>query len=208
MSSMYGNNIKGRESEDPATKTMMKAMAARALWHLAKGNSTICKSITESRALLCFDVLLEKGSYEVQYNSAMTLIEIAAVISSMKWLEDELKLNALHNPGSRRGSGNEKAALVQRSALCAALGGQVEVGAMSAIAGYTIPVGWTVMICPPTLHLNPKKYEDNLPSTHGDGRANDQISHKRVSLLSVEEWDYVRSRILENSQSCKCALKY
>ncbi|KAF9589487.1 hypothetical protein IFM89_024758 [Coptis chinensis] len=79
MSSMYGNSIKGRESEDPATKTMMKAMAARALWHLAKGNSTICKSITESRALLCFAVLLEKGSYEVQYNSAMALMEIAAV---------------------------------------------------------------------------------------------------------------------------------
>ncbi|KAF9607192.1 hypothetical protein IFM89_033399 [Coptis chinensis] len=51
-------------------------------------------------------------------------------------LEDELKLNALHNPGSRRGSGNEKAALVQRSALCAALGGQVEVGAMSTIAAF------------------------------------------------------------------------
>ncbi|KAF9592632.1 hypothetical protein IFM89_016280, partial [Coptis chinensis] len=30
-----------------------------------------------------------------------------------------------------------------------------------------------------------------LPSTHGDGRANDQIPHRRVSLLSVEEWDYV-----------------
>ncbi|KAF9619415.1 hypothetical protein IFM89_006602 [Coptis chinensis] len=57
------------------------------------------------------------------------------VVSFVKWLEDELELNALHNPGSRRGSGNEKAALVQRSALCAALGGQVEVGAMSTIAG-------------------------------------------------------------------------
>ncbi|KVH93237.1 Armadillo-type fold [Cynara cardunculus var. scolymus] len=32
------------------------------------------------------------------------------VVSSVKWLEDELELNALHNPGSRRGSGNEKAA--------------------------------------------------------------------------------------------------
>ncbi|KAF9587897.1 hypothetical protein IFM89_006151 [Coptis chinensis] len=58
------------------------------------------------------------------------------VVSSVKWLEDELELNALHNPGSHRGSGNEKAALVQRSALCAALGGQVEVGAMSAIAAF------------------------------------------------------------------------
>ncbi|GFY88017.1 armadillo repeat only 2 [Actinidia rufa] len=57
----------------------MKAMAARALWQLAKGNSPICRSITESRALLCFAVLLEKGAKEVQYNSAMALMEITAV---------------------------------------------------------------------------------------------------------------------------------
>jgi len=53
----------------------------------------------------------------------------------VKWLEDELELNALHNPGSRRGSGNEKAALTQRSALSAALGGRVDVAAMSTISG-------------------------------------------------------------------------
>ncbi|OMO73745.1 hypothetical protein CCACVL1_17151 [Corchorus capsularis] len=57
------------------------------------------------------------------------------VVSSVKWLEDELELNALHNPGSRRGSGNEKAAVSQRAALSAALGGRVEVGAMSTISG-------------------------------------------------------------------------
>ncbi|XP_042000363.1 phosphatidylinositol 4-kinase alpha 1-like [Salvia splendens] len=57
------------------------------------------------------------------------------VVSSVKWLEDELELNALHNPGSRRGSGNEKAAVTQRSALAAALGGRVEVSAMSTISG-------------------------------------------------------------------------
>ncbi|XP_043723692.1 phosphatidylinositol 4-kinase alpha 1-like isoform X2 [Telopea speciosissima] len=57
------------------------------------------------------------------------------VVSSVKWLEDELELNALHNPGSRRGSGNEKAAVVQRAALSAALGGRVEVAAMSMISG-------------------------------------------------------------------------
>ncbi|XP_009588214.1 uncharacterized protein LOC107772604 [Nicotiana tabacum] len=70
---------KGRELEDPATKAYMKAMAARALWKLAKGNSPICRSITESRALLCFAVLLEKGPEDVQYNSAMAVMEIAAV---------------------------------------------------------------------------------------------------------------------------------
>ncbi|OMO57077.1 Armadillo [Corchorus capsularis] len=77
--SMSGVNMKGRELEDPATKASMKAMAARALWHLAKGNAPICRSITESRALLCFAVLLEKGSDEVQYNSAMALMEITGV---------------------------------------------------------------------------------------------------------------------------------
>jgi len=59
----------------------------------------------------------------------------AQVVSSVKWLEDELELNALHNPGSRQGSGNEKAALSQRSALSAALGGRVDVTAMTTISG-------------------------------------------------------------------------
>lgn len=74
-----GNSLKGRELEDPDTKAYMKAMAARALWHLSKENSAICRSITESRALLCFAVLLEKGPEEVKYNSAMALMEITAV---------------------------------------------------------------------------------------------------------------------------------
>lgn len=29
-------------------------------------------------------------------------------------------------------------------------------------AGYTIPAGWAVMVCPPAVHLNPAKYEDPL----------------------------------------------
>ncbi|XP_061343688.1 uncharacterized protein LOC133289708 [Gastrolobium bilobum] len=74
-----GINMKGRELEDPETKTSMKEMAARALWHLAKGNSLICHSITESRALLCFAVLLERGPEAVQYNSAMAVMEITTV---------------------------------------------------------------------------------------------------------------------------------
>lgn len=77
--SLSGSSIKGREYEDPATKAAMKAMAARALWKLAMGNSAICRSITESRALLCFSILLKKGPEEVQKYSAMALMEIAAV---------------------------------------------------------------------------------------------------------------------------------
>ncbi|KAL2529698.1 armadillo repeat only 2 [Forsythia ovata] len=84
-----GVNNKAREMEDPSTKTYMKAMVARALWHLTKGNSSICKSITESRALLYFAVLLEKGSKDVQYNSTMALVEITSVA------EEDAKLRKL-----------------------------------------------------------------------------------------------------------------
>ncbi|OIT19854.1 phosphatidylinositol 4-kinase alpha 1, partial [Nicotiana attenuata] len=57
------------------------------------------------------------------------------VVSSMELLEDELELNALHNPGSPRGSGNEKAAVSQRIALSTALGGCIKVSTMSTISG-------------------------------------------------------------------------
>ncbi|XP_023769663.1 phosphatidylinositol 4-kinase alpha 1 [Lactuca sativa] len=73
-----------------------------------------------------------------QWSSAVQRISQGTpplVVSSVKWLEDELELNALHNPGSRRGNGNEKAAVNQRTALSAALGGRVEVGSMTTISG-------------------------------------------------------------------------
>lgn len=80
MAQLVSQTINGRQSEDPATKAHMKAMAARALWQLAKGNPAICKSITESQALLCFAALLEKGpGKEVRHNSSMALMEIARV---------------------------------------------------------------------------------------------------------------------------------
>ncbi|XP_071704671.1 uncharacterized protein [Rutidosis leptorrhynchoides] len=74
-----GGSIKGREFEDPETKAEMKAMAARALWRLCHKNFSICKTITESRALLCFAVLLERGEAEVKYHSTMALMEITSV---------------------------------------------------------------------------------------------------------------------------------
>ncbi|XP_027904487.1 phosphatidylinositol 4-kinase alpha 1 isoform X2 [Vigna unguiculata] len=76
--------------------------------------------------------------WNVEWSSAVQRISQGTpplVVSSVKWLEDELELNALHNPGSRQGSGNEKAALSQRSALSAALGGRVDVTAMTTISG-------------------------------------------------------------------------
>lgn len=76
---LAGTSIRGREGEDPAIKAQMKAMAARALWKLSKGNVSICRNLTESRALLCFAVLLEKGPEDVKFFSAMALMEITDV---------------------------------------------------------------------------------------------------------------------------------
>ncbi|CAL4930072.1 unnamed protein product [Urochloa decumbens] len=72
-----------REAEDPATKAHMKAMAAKALWKLARGHVGVCTSITESRALLCFARILEAGDggagTHLQFYSAMAVMEIARV---------------------------------------------------------------------------------------------------------------------------------
>ncbi|XP_010531088.1 PREDICTED: uncharacterized protein LOC104807498 [Tarenaya hassleriana] len=77
--SRNSSTARGRELEDAETKSEMKAMAARALWKLAMGNASICQVITESRALLCFAVLLEKGDPETKYNSTMAIMEITAM---------------------------------------------------------------------------------------------------------------------------------
>ncbi|KAK9283020.1 hypothetical protein L1049_011247 [Liquidambar formosana] len=88
---LSGISLKRWETEDPATKVYMKAMAAKALCQLAKGNAPICRSIAESGALLCFAVLLEKGPEEVVYNSAMALMEITSVADQ----DTELRRSAL-----------------------------------------------------------------------------------------------------------------
>lgn len=72
-------NRRERENEDPEVKADLKAAVARALWMLAKGNSKTSKSITETKALLCFATLMEKGKGLVQLNSVMAVMEIAAV---------------------------------------------------------------------------------------------------------------------------------
>ncbi|KAM0866519.1 hypothetical protein ACQ4PT_042557 [Festuca glaucescens] len=82
--SSNGSSGRGsREAEDPATKARMKAMAAKALWKLAHGHPGVCKNITESRALLCFARLLEKGDggagTHLQFYSAMAIMEITRV---------------------------------------------------------------------------------------------------------------------------------
>ncbi|CAL4913522.1 unnamed protein product [Urochloa decumbens] len=82
--SSNGSSGRGsREAEDPATKANMKAMAAKALWKLARGHVGVCTSITESRALLCFARILEAGDggagTHLQFYSAMAVMEIARV---------------------------------------------------------------------------------------------------------------------------------
>jgi hypothetical protein len=79
VSHLAFETIKGRELEEPAAKAQMKAMAAKALWQLSKGNHSICQDITESRGHLCFAILLEKGAGDVQFYSAMALMEITEV---------------------------------------------------------------------------------------------------------------------------------
>ncbi|CAN6563339.1 unnamed protein product [Malus baccata var. baccata] len=78
-------------NDDHATMAEMKAMAATALWKLAKGNSVICHSLSNSGALLYFAMLLEKGSEDVRFYSAEALMEIAAVAEN----NAELRRSAL-----------------------------------------------------------------------------------------------------------------
>ncbi|EFJ16149.1 hypothetical protein SELMODRAFT_117324 [Selaginella moellendorffii] len=67
-----------REHEDPEVIYQMRAEVLRALWKLATNNIKNCKSITDTRALLCFAKLMEKEG-EVQKNAVMAVCEIAAV---------------------------------------------------------------------------------------------------------------------------------
>ncbi|KAL0536256.1 hypothetical protein IC582_025199 [Cucumis melo] len=76
--------------------------------------------------------------WDKQWSSAVQLISQGTpplVVSTVKWLEDELELNALQNPVSRQGTANEKVVLAQRAALATALGGRVDISAMSTISG-------------------------------------------------------------------------
>ncbi|XP_050211927.1 uncharacterized protein LOC126662083 [Mercurialis annua] len=77
--SLRSTSLKDRELEEPKTKHQMQAMTARALCSLVKGNLPICCCIAESRALMWFVVLLDIGTEDLQYHSAMALMEIAAV---------------------------------------------------------------------------------------------------------------------------------
>uniref|UniRef100_A0ACD6AHC2 Uncharacterized protein n=1 Tax=Avena sativa TaxID=4498 RepID=A0ACD6AHC2_AVESA len=68
----------GPSGDQPETKARMKAMAAKAVWKLARGHVAVCQSITESGALLCFARFLDRGGVgsEMRFYSAMTIMEI------------------------------------------------------------------------------------------------------------------------------------
>ncbi|KAM1399840.1 hypothetical protein ACFX2F_027199 [Malus domestica] len=96
--SKTNSNVNG--NEDPATKAEMKAMATRALAKLAKGNSAIVPSIAESSVLLILAVNLEKGTKDVQLQSAEALMEITAVAEE----DAELRTSALYRNSPARKS--------------------------------------------------------------------------------------------------------
>ena len=73
-------NIRGKEVEDPSVKTLIKVEATRGLQKHARNNIKTCKSIMESKGFLCLEILIENGKGEVQYNSAMVVMEIETLL--------------------------------------------------------------------------------------------------------------------------------
>ncbi|XP_073278003.1 phosphatidylinositol 4-kinase alpha 1-like isoform X3 [Primulina huaijiensis] len=117
------------EEEDGKEKQAAPPVQLNVIRLLADLNVSVHKPEIVDMILPLFIESLEEGDA-----STAGLLRLR-VVSSVKWLEDELELNALHDPGSRRGNGIEKTVVNQRTALSAALGGRMEVSAMSTISG-------------------------------------------------------------------------
>ncbi|ESQ30374.1 hypothetical protein EUTSA_v10012090mg, partial [Eutrema salsugineum] len=101
---------------------------------------TTSNSVKNAGTLSTFALQAVGGHYiwNTQWSLAVQRISQGTpplVVSSVKWLEDELELNALHSSDCSRGIGNKKVASTQRTALSIALGGQVDVSAMNTISG-------------------------------------------------------------------------
>ena len=65
MLSLALMNIKGKEVEDPSVNTLIKGESTRALQKNSKNNINTCKSIMESKAFICLEILLENHKAEV-----------------------------------------------------------------------------------------------------------------------------------------------
>uniref|UniRef100_A0A1S3YAB4 Phosphatidylinositol 4-kinase alpha 1-like n=1 Tax=Nicotiana tabacum TaxID=4097 RepID=A0A1S3YAB4_TOBAC len=103
---------------------------------MTKSVSTTLNSVGSTGAI-ALQAVSDPNMWSAVWSSAVQRISQGTpplVVSSMKWLEDELELSALLK-GSRRGGGNEKGAVSQRTALSAALRGCMELSAMRAISG-------------------------------------------------------------------------
>ncbi|WCJ33866.1 Phosphatidylinositol 3- and 4-kinase family protein [Euphorbia peplus] len=103
----------------------------------SKSVSTTLSSVGSTGAV-ALQAVAGPYMWNLQWSAAVKRIAQGTpplVVSSVKWLEDELELNALYNPGSRQGSGNDKVAANQRAALSAALGARVDNAAMNTISG-------------------------------------------------------------------------
>eukprot|EP00250_Pteridium_aquilinum_P018106 c23946_g1_i1 orf=664-6876(+) len=103
----------------------------------SKGVSSNIPSVGSTSAV-ALQAVAGPYMWNTQWSAAVVQITQGTpplVASSLKWVEDELELNELLNPGSRRGSGNEKAASAQRAALCAALKDHVDMISMNTISG-------------------------------------------------------------------------
>jgi hypothetical protein len=75
-SSLRTTSKNQRDNEDPETKLRLKVQVTQALWKLAQNNVKNSKSITDTRALLCFAKLIETGKEDVQFNSIMAVMAI------------------------------------------------------------------------------------------------------------------------------------
>ena len=60
------------------------------------------------------------------------------MVTSLKWLEDEVELVALYNTKNKQGSGNERSSAVQRGLLSAAVGGRLGSGSLSTLSGILV----------------------------------------------------------------------
>lgn len=57
------------------------------------------------------------------------------MVTSLKWLEDEVELVALYNTKTKNGSGNERSSALQRGLLSAVIGGRLNGSSMSNLSG-------------------------------------------------------------------------
>ncbi|XP_056163425.1 phosphatidylinositol 4-kinase alpha 1-like isoform X2 [Syzygium oleosum] len=129
--------IESLEEGNASTAGLLQIRLLDAVSHIASIDfeKSFCETVVlMTRSYLGWLSSLGSAGSETLAWEATT--ERVDVVSSVTWLEDELEFNALHNPGSRRESGNVKAAVTHSAALSAALGGQVDVGGMSTISGW------------------------------------------------------------------------